>query len=47
MKCENYELFNYAIYFVLGLIGMFPFIGKFITKCESENTIKHIFINGG
>lgn len=42
---ENYELLNYVIYLLLGIIGMFPFVGKVINKYEKKDGLIHVLIN--
>ena len=41
----NYHLINYVLYFVLGIICMFPFFGKFIEKNQKKEGIMHFLSN--
>ena len=41
----NYHLINYVLYFVLGIICMFPFFGKFIEKNQEKEGIMHFLSN--
>ena len=43
--CMNYHLINYVLYFVLGIICMFPFFGKFIEKSQKKEGIMHFLSN--
>ena len=42
---ENYEILNYVIFLILGIIGMFPYIGNVISNFENSNNFKRIIIN--
>lgn len=42
---NNYELLNYVIFIVLGIVGMYPLIGKTIKNLDEKNKITQLFVN--